>query len=113
MRSTDIRRASSMFKLKIIKFSNHFMNMQYIINPKVTYSSYIIYYVLAVGLSVLGYVSTANAQDAGALQRQLQQQLESGKIQSQERIEKPIEKKEIDPNEQKLTLQTSPRGSRP
>jgi hemolysin activation/secretion protein len=105
MRSTDIRRASSMFKLRIIKFSNHFMNMQYIINPKATYSSYIIYYAFGVGLSILGYVSSANAQDAGALQRQLQQQLESGKIQSQERIEKPIEKKEIDPNEQKLTLQ--------
>ena len=55
-------------------------------------------------LWVFGYVSIANAQDAGALQRQLQQQLESGKIQSQERIEKPLEKKEIDSNEQKLNL---------
>jgi hemolysin activation/secretion protein len=58
-----------------------------------------------VGFGLLGYVSSANAQDAGALQRQLQQQLESGKIQSPERPEKPLEKKEIDSNEQKLTLQ--------
>jgi hemolysin activation/secretion protein len=81
------------------------MNMQCIINPNISYSSYILKFAFTVGFGLLGYVSSANAQDAGALQRQLQQQLESGKIQSPERPEKPLEKKEIDSNEQKLTLQ--------
>ena len=78
--------------------------MQCIINPKFIYSSYLFKFVFTASLWVFGYISIANAQDAGALQRQLQQQLESGKIQSQDRIEKPLEKKEIDSNEQKLNL---------
>ena len=87
------------------ELANLFMNIHRIINPKILYYSRLSNVVFVLIFGLIGNVSIANAQDAGALQRQLQQQIERSTSKSQERIEKPVDKKEIDVNEQKITLQ--------
>ena len=78
-----------------IEFTNHIKNMGRIINPKVIYPSRLFKVVFISIFGLFGYASIANAQDAGALQRQLQQQIERSTTQSQERIEKPVDKKAV------------------